>query len=70
MESNNIIYLTVSNPSKRHQIVKYPRSGTWLIESESTGLNAWKIKIPDGNYDIIGGVDNSPEGNFAIRKLK
>jgi hypothetical protein len=28
--------------------------GSWVMETDSKGLNHWKINIPQGKYNIIG----------------
>lgn len=59
-------------------VVNYGYAGTWLMENNSTKLNAWKIKIPNGNYKVLGRfkdvlVDNyadvETDKNFLLLKL-
>ncbi len=71
-ESNKQDFLFVNVPSwyKNFIIVQYPIYGTYIMETDSTGLNHWKMNIPRGNYKIVGFVDNEfTDKNFAIKKL-
>ena len=38
------------------EIVNYGYAGTYLMESNSKELNAWKMKIPNGRYEVIGRI--------------
>ncbi len=61
------------------EIVHYGYAGTYLMESNAKGLNAWKMKLPNGKYEAIGRVDDVVHGidlseietemNFIIRCL-
>ena len=44
-------------------VVHYGYAGTWLMEN-STELNAWKIKIPDGNYKVLGRTKDVLVGDY------
>lgn len=77
-----LMFVNVPDSIEKFEIVNYGYAGTWLMESNSKELNAWKIKIPDGKYQIIGRIkdvviDNNIENlteietdkNFIIRIL-
>lgn len=51
-------YLCVGVPedAKTFRIRIYPRSGTWFEQTDSKELNAWKVKLPKGDYEIIGEI--------------
>jgi hypothetical protein len=45
------------------------------MEIDSNRLNHWKVKLPNGNYEVLGFVkDVIPQGggvdkNFVLRKI-
>lgn len=46
---------------KNLRIDKFPRSGNWLIDCDSKELNAWKVKLPKGNWKPLGFADKLSE---------
>lgn len=60
---NNYLEISVPSHIEKCEIINYLHSGTWLMESDSKKLNAWKSKIPNGKYEIIG-----RRGNIYILK--
>ncbi len=53
-------------------LIKYPFSGTYLMEKNSKNLNAWKMKIglkKNEVAEIVGFVKNE-KGNFKINIKK
>lgn len=67
-------YLIVEVPedAKTFRIRIYPRSGTWFEQTDSKELNAWKVKLPKGDYEIIGEIksDSMDEGVKEMVKEK
>ena len=61
----NVLYINVPNFINDFEIVNYSRAGTWLVAKQNQ-LNSWKIKIPNGNYDIIG---KSSENVLMIKTI-
>ncbi len=53
---NKILQVLVPDHIEKCEIVNYGYAGIWLIESSSKELNAWKTKLPNGRYEIIGRV--------------
>jgi hypothetical protein len=51
---NKILQVFVPSNIEKCEIVNYGYAGTWLMESNSKELNAWKMKLPNGNYEVIG----------------
>ena len=54
---------------KNCTLVQYATAGTYIMETDSTGLNHWKIKIPRGNYEILG-RSNELTPELAERKFE
>jgi hypothetical protein len=48
-------YMIVDLPEGAMKVTihRYPRSGTWLIDASSKELNAWKVKLENGRYEVI-----------------
>lgn len=57
VHKNKILQVFVPTNIQKCEIVNYGYAGTWLMESNSKDLNAWKMKLPNGNYEIIGRVN-------------
>lgn len=71
MKKSNYIYVSVPDLYKNFKIVQYNVAGTYLMETDSTGLNHWKLNLPRGEYKIIGFTeDGGPDKNFALEKIK
>jgi len=51
---HKILFVSVPYIYKNFKIVQYNRAGTYVMETDGKDLNNWKIKIPRGNYNIIG----------------
>lgn len=76
---DKLLQVLVPEHIQKCEIVNYGYAGTWLMESNSKNLNAWKMQLPFGKYEVIGrvndvvsGIDLSeiePDKNFIIRKL-
>jgi len=55
IEVNGARYLLVEVPSGIEiRIVKYPRSGSYLKQTNSKDLNGWDCKLPKGSYTLLG----------------
>lgn len=48
------LFLSVPYYYKNFKIVRYPKAGCYLMETDSRDLNHWKINLPLGNYEIVG----------------
>ena len=48
------LFIPIPYIYKNFKLVQYATAGTYIMETDSTGLNNWKINIPRGNYEIIG----------------
>lgn len=59
-EQNGVKHLTVEVPDKNndYKIIRYSHAGTWLMETNSKNLNAWKVNIPQRKYIFIGNVSS------------
>lgn len=76
---DKLLQVLVPEHIQKCEIVNYGYAGTWLMESNSKNLNAWKMQLPMGNYEVIGRVKDVVSGidlseieldkNFIIRKL-
>ena len=74
-----LLQVRVPDHITKCEIVNYGYAGTWLMESKSKELNAWKMKLPNGKYEAIGRVNDVVHGidlseietemNFIIRCL-
>jgi hypothetical protein len=76
---NNLFQILVPDDIEKFEIVNYGFAGTWIMEKDSKNLNAWKQKIPNGKYEIIGRIkdviiddfsDIETDKNFILRKIK
>ena len=63
------LIITVPRAFQSFKIVQYLRGGTWLMELDSQVLNKWKIKIPNGEYEICGFINTQDKNNFLLKKL-
>jgi len=62
------LILKVPNTESQYTIIKYPFSGTYLMEKNSKDFNAWKTKIglkKNETAEIVGFVQSN-KGNFKI----
>lgn len=77
---SKLLFLLVPNSIEKFAIVNYGHAGTYLMENNSGELNAWKMKIPNGKYDIIGKISDQlfnnddlsecdDDTNFILRVL-
>lgn len=76
---NKLLQVLVPDHIDKFEIVNYGYAGTYLIESNSKELNAWKMKIPNGKYEVIGRIKDvvidenlleiETDKNFIIRCL-
>lgn len=48
------LFISIPYIYKNFKIVEYPKAGTYIMETDSKDLNHWKIKIPNGDYEIVG----------------
>lgn len=75
---NKLLQILVPEDMRKFEIVNYGFAGTYLMESDSKKLNAWKIKLPNNKYEIIGRIkdvviyddnlsDIEPDKNFILR---
>lgn len=73
---NKLLQIIVPEHIQKFEIVNYGYAGTWLMESNSKELNAWKTQLPNGKYEIIGRIKDvvvdseleiDTEKNFIIR---
>jgi hypothetical protein len=68
-----LYFLNVLNEYKNFTIVNYGYAGTWLMENDSKELNHWKVSLPNGNYEVLGFVNDVIVGeietdkNFVLR---
>jgi hypothetical protein len=63
------LFISVPYIYKNFKIEQYSkRFGTYLVETDSNSLNHWKIKIPNGCYDIIG-LSNKLEPELVKSKI-
>ena len=51
---NEGLFIPIPYMYKNFKLVQYATAGTYIMETDSNGLNHWKINIPKGNYEIIG----------------
>ena len=52
---NKGLFISVPYIYKNFKIEQYSkRFGTYLMETNSNSLNHWKMKIPNGCYEIVG----------------
>jgi hypothetical protein len=55
---SKLLQVLVPDNIEKCEIVNYGYAGTWLMESNSKNLNAWKMKLPNGKYEVIGRVND------------
>ena len=55
------IFVKVPKEYKNFVLQYYGYAGLYLMETDSKGLNAWKIKLPKAKFKILGFVDNITE---------
>jgi hypothetical protein len=75
---NNLLQILVPDNIEKFEIINYGYAGTWIMEKNSKNLNAWKKKLPNGNYEILGRIKDvivdkdlseiESDKNFIIRK--
>ena len=55
IKENKGYFISVPYIYKNFKIEQYSkRVGAYLMETDSKGLNHWKMKIPNGSYEILG----------------
>jgi len=71
-----LLFIQVPEIYKNFKIMNYGYAGTYLIETDTDGLNHWKKKLPNGIYDIIGFTKDvfreecePSDTNFILRKV-
>ena len=77
INENDIVSVKVPEQFKNFTIEQFNRAGTWLKETDSIGLNHWKVNIKKGNYRIIGfakdvfveDYDKTKHDNFILQKI-
>ena len=68
--------VTIPDNKKDYKIVNYGYGGTWLVDADGKELNAWKTKLPDGKYEILGNAQHvmdcvvENDKLLVLRKLK
>lgn len=75
---NNLFQILVPDDIEKFEIVNYGFAGTWIMEKNSKKLNAWKQKLPNGNYEILGRIRDitndlseiETDKNFILRIIK
>ena len=70
VEESEIISINVPEEYSNFVIKQYGRSGTWIMETDSVGLNHWKANIPRGNYEILGFTKDVLLGDYDAEKYK
>lgn len=65
---NKLYFVNVPNEYKNFVIKNYGYAGTWLMETDSKGLNNWKIPLPKKNYEILGFVNDVIIGEITTNK--
>jgi hypothetical protein len=71
-KENQSEFLLVNVPEmySDFKLVHYGYAGTYIMETNSTGLNHWKMHIPKGNYELIGFVDlDFTNKNYALKPI-
>ena len=74
IEKEKLHFVDVPEIYKKFRIINYGYAGTYIMENENTGLNHWKMKIPNGKYEILGFVkdiivdDVEIDKNFILLK--
>jgi len=54
ISKEDLEFVEVPSIYKNFKIIQYTYSGTYLMETDTKGLNKWKINLPKGNYKILG----------------
>ena len=44
----------VPDEPKSFRLIRYPVGGLFLMQTDNKGLNAWKVKVPEGIWQILG----------------
>ena len=48
-----LLFVEVPSDASVFRMAIYPVSGTWVVQSDSTSLNAYKQRLKSGNYQIL-----------------
>ena len=75
ISEHELYVVKVPEQYKNFVIEQFGRMGTWLKETDSKGLNHWKINIPKGRYEVLGfakdifleDYDNEKYDNFILK---
>lgn len=78
ISKDNLLQILVPDDIENFEIVNYGYAGTWIMEKNSKKLNAWKQKLPNGNYEILGKIRDitndlseiETDKNFILRIIK
>jgi len=62
------LFVSIPYSYRDFAITQYCQEGTYLMETDSTGLNNWKINLPKGNYEFIG-RSNELNAELVERKI-
>jgi len=74
LNNKDFYFLEVPEIYSNFKIMQYGYAGTHIMETDTKGLNHWKIKIPNGDYDILGFTKDLiievplKNKNFVLRK--
>lgn len=66
--SDAISVVGVESDANKFVIIDYPSAGKWLMQGDSKNLNAWKIKLPKGNWQLLG-ICSKDEMDFDCEGL-
>jgi len=80
INAEDLFFIDVPETCNSFQICNYGYAGAYLVETSGYDINAWKIKLPSCNYEILGftkdvlgdkKINNlgNPIGNFVLRRL-
>lgn len=77
IDDRYLYYLDVPEQIKNFTVVYYGYAGVWLMETDSTELNSWKVRLPNNSrYEVLGFIKNVIVGevktdkNFVLRIIK
>jgi len=56
--TDSISLIEVPDDANLFRIVNYTVAGTYVVQTDSKELNAWKQKLPKGSYTILGTIRN------------